>query len=186
MLNQNDNNIQQAIAMNLKQQASAGQFSSMQVANHSHNGTDSPRINLANAVANSKYRVAFLGDNSSGSSAILGHDTFSAGIINPSSIKFFGVAYTAITSVLVNGAAELGNCFNANANNVVENPITVEACSYGFLGSSVTAGVAPYLAYVYSGSEVVKLIVSAWTNSSITFEVYLEAGWSLEGQLLIT
>lgn len=182
-----EQDIRKIVRQEIATQKGSSSFTDLKLPNHSHNGLDSPRINLANAILNNKYQLSLSSDNSSGASAALASATFSAGIINPSSIKFFGFAYTSVTKVLVNGASELGTCFTANATNIISSPIVVEASSYGFLGSSSTVGSAPYLAYVESAStQVARLTVSAWTNFSITFEIYLEAGWSLAGQLLIT
>lgn len=174
----------------LNQQAFADAFTTNRTPNHTHNGIDSPGINQVDILPNNKYRV---GLNLSGGVTV---DTLSTGILNPTSVRFFGIATDGSARLSLQGQAELGPGFDTDGVNIFPigsiqglSSAAVELASYVYnSGSTTRVGIAGTLAFGQNAvpEELVRITIQEYTNTSITFRSIVADGWTVTAALLIS
>lgn len=184
----------------LREYDSMNRFTLTPINSHNHDGVNSPRVNAGRLIYNNKVLVGATISNTGGS-AETQQFTFSTTVANPTSMTITGitrtpVAGTATTKSSFFGTAQIGNCFIQQnyQQTEVENLNFIQMCS----GTSfVDAGGAPvvwtptaivdgnYLGRGASASDASIAIVSVKDNS-ITFQVTLEADWSIIFNIIIT
>lgn len=161
---------------------------------HTHNGNDGLRLNARDIVPNNKYLSGLIVTEPGGTGSITN------GIFNPSKITFYGIARTptsgtATTKCVLNGEAQLGNCFELippqivpDANNVIQaNTSSTFTKVAGAWVPTVNEG-STYMVEVYDGSfSLVGYIdIVSWTNTSINFNSYMAPGWTIIGNIIVT
>ncbi len=183
--------VRQIVGEMLSQQAFADAFTTNKTPNHSHNGIDSPSINQVDILPNNKFRTSLI---VSGGTTV---DTLSTGILNPTSIQLYGIASDGIGGRFsLAGRAEFGPGFETDGVSVfpigtVPGPslVVAEVCSYVFnRGSTTRVGAAGFLALGNDDSitQILKITITAWTSTSVTFESTVADGWTVTTFLLIS
>ncbi len=154
---------------------------------HTHNGIDSSRINLGNTTPNNKFVTGFV--SSDGGST----ETFSAGIINPTSIQLFGIALDGLGArALITGNAQLGQGFITDGSNITypSESGVIQACCSMYNSSTTTrvATASPYIGYVVDDTGTVKatITIDSFTNTSFTISAVLATNWTVSCNLIIT
>ncbi len=195
MLNQ-DNNLQDTIGKNLQQQATLGQFSTTQVPNHVHNGSDSSRINGADIIPNNKFIISLALTSGTVAENTV---TLQDGIQNPSALNFNCIAYNSAKTnkATATGHAELGNAARIGLTGTVENPgntiavvsidsgVAQTSSSFYTTGSHVGAS-GDNICYITDGTNTVATVtITKFTDTSITLVGYIISDWTLIGWLTI-
>lgn len=163
---------------------------------HKHNGTDNLRINGRDIIWNKKFATGVTADESGGG----GQATYS-GIMNPSSIMFCGIARNPVTGTATIKASIVGNAqlgvvkgeltSDGQQLNLVDKGI-IQMCTgtLNTLSGTWTPSVfqtAGQLATVNATDQsICSLRVISWTNTSVTFEATVSAGWLLQGNIIIS
>lgn len=158
---------------------------------HYHNGNDNLQVQEKYIIHNNKFLINSLF--TPGTSDF----TISNGIYNPSKVTFYGVALHAggpVAEATINGTAEIGTCFQVES--LLGKPVQtniIQACTAtGFednLGvpnpvSLVTNRLAEFV--LPSSTVVFTLDVTSWTNTSVTFHLFLASGWQVVNSIIIT
>ncbi len=190
----NEQKIRQIAQQVVFESNNSSQFNVTPIPFHTHNGSDSPKVNAVNLIYNDKLLTGIVGENETT------RFTINLGIANPTSIQAFGItrnnlAGAAIKKSSYNGNAQLGNCFQQNAVNVPPNgQNVVQTCSNIFFDNTSGAWVPScqvalnYLAIadINNPSTTAYLQVISYDNTSITFLAFAATDWRLTVNLIIT
>lgn len=168
-------------------------YSVSQVPFHTHNGTDSTRINEKDMVHNVRNITQIVADSSE--TLILRN------IPNISGISFTGFAAnnagggSATKRLVITGNARFGRCYvltgegsSISVDTNVQGTPLIQASNYMFsnvTGPVFTVGIGPYLAYGTEAGAVKAVIdIESYNNGSIILSVTLDTGWRMEGNLI--
>jgi len=169
---------------------------------HKHDGVDNIKINAQNVVPNNKY-VAFITITAGGGDVTIN------GITNPSQVLFYGIARNPVSGIVTYkaqlfGNAQLGNCFQeqggisgispAYSLKIPSPTIQIGSCTFfdGFSGAWI-----PHVnedqttnnfivLFDSSANLVASATIKSFTNTSIVLSTKCDAGWLVEGSIIIT
>lgn len=166
-----------------------------QVPFHTHNGTDSIRINEKDVTLSVRNYVRLIADE---------NGTFSIkNIPNVSTINLQGFAANnadgspATERAIINGIAKFGRCYNfsgtaptIDANSNVQGIPFVQSSNSMYTdegGPSFRVAVGPLFAYVTSGSgDKVLFTINSYNNGEINVTVVLDTNWKLQVDLIFS
>lgn len=166
-------------------------FAAFQVPNHTHNGLDSPRVNDVDVISNNKLFTTIIATND-GTPNVL---TISQGLSNPKRVDVTSIITNGSTRTVTTGSAELGLAYivlpNGSPLDSTNNPTSIAQLysSVTNTGTSLVHAGRDFVAVGFNSSdaEVVKLQVSAFTETSVTFSApLLETGWTITAFITIS
>lgn len=182
-----------------EQNQAKNQNTAFKVQRHIHNGVDSPRLNQDLIDNGSVYTTTMLSSVAS--------ETFTIEVVNGiNNIVLYGIAFDTSASpstkkAVLNGGAQLGNCYSYATTNGVSVSLlkTVGATSATYTQNSTSiyidtsaltntkvnatggADANAYLIYVNDGTNIMASAqIIDWKNNSITIRVTLAANWKIQ------
>jgi len=193
----NDEEEIKRIAQNVyNQNQISDKFSVSQTAFHRHNGTDSPKVKQGDIIPGTTSAV-HLGSNAT---EVFTLDTTQ----NITLIALKGVATNGLgQKALLNGNAQLGNCFMYGVGALVGSNVRtigtyepfLQVCNAAYIDTLVdisdplnpvtnnrVMAKGSYIVYVLDDTAalVASMQIIDWTGTSIRFETYLAANWSID------
>lgn len=185
-----DKNIKDIANKAIKAEQKRAKYGLSNLGLHTHNGTDSPRINESDLVRNIKIYAQIAADSSPPNPATLTIPN----VPNLNSIKFYGYAVKTDERATINGEAQFGRNYLYNGTTFVSlssgSPI-LQSSNYFYSNEgsgTFQVGLATiYLAYVNDGSsDVATVEVVSYSNGIVSLTSTMAAGWSLIGNLILT
>jgi hypothetical protein len=165
-----------------------------QVPFHTHNGTDSARINQKDIIKNITNFGNFVA--TEGTSIVQINN-----VPNSSRITLSAIAFATSKQAVVNGYAAFGRCYDFNFGTTITPTDTstpgtpfIQMCSFSYItitGSGATlavgsnVGTVPYIGYVNDGSEKVKMEVIDFNNGVVFLQATVATGWTFGGNIII-
>ena len=193
-------NLDQKIQQGIQTFMRNGQFNLTKIQQHEHNGTDTVKISQKNIINNNKVTIDFTATPPGGIGVI-------PNIPNLSRITFMGILAnnasggTATKRFILNGVAEVGNCYYINGTTEVSTGTNIVAMFNDMYvdsttlannrvgaGNGLDAQHTNYLVYAQDNTAtVIGAMTVTYDEKNITLNVStLATGWLLQGFLILT
>jgi meiotically up-regulated gene 157 (Mug157) protein len=193
-------NLDQKIQQGIQDYMVKKQYDYSKIPSHEHNGTDTVKISQKNIINNNKVTIDFEATPPGGIGTI-------PNIPNLSRITFMGVLAnnasggTATKRFILNGVAEVGNCYYINGTTEVSTGTNIVAIENNMYvdstdltknrvgaGNGLDAQHTNYLIYAQDNTTtVIGAMTVTYDEKNITLNVStLATGWLLQGFLILT